>query len=139
MTEAQSYRQLCVDNDFWAIEEFENGSELKEFILEEGRALDSFQNILFSMLLFWKMFRSWPRGIAIISHTFKRPRFMELHVPALRWPRERVEYFGIDPPYLDSGNVVYDVERAEAVTKGELERGYDVWKEDALGLSLIHI
>lgn len=137
-SEARSYLDLCLDNDFWGIsrggEESAVGREslLKRIVLEE-QALDSFANFVFGMLRFWRETGNWPARITIISHAFKRARFLDLHARAARWPRGRVEFVGIDPVYMVEGGEEWDAERAESVWRGERERGYRVWEEDMFG------
>ena len=50
----------------------------------ESHATDSYQNVLFSLLHFRRKTSSSPTHITIISHEFKRARFLELHIPAIR-------------------------------------------------------
>ena len=60
-------------------------------IVIEPHALDSYQNILFSLLTFYahssrfRQQRYYPSSMTIVSHAFKRARFLDLHLPALRW------------------------------------------------------
>lgn len=103
----------------------------------EEQALDSFGNLVFSVVAFWKRTGSWPGKITIISHGFKRERFLELHVPAMGWPRERVEFVGIDPGYMREGSGEWDGERAEGVRRGERERGTRVWEGDRFGVGMV--
>jgi hypothetical protein len=94
-------------------------------ILLEEHATDSFQNLLFSILLFRRTTGRYPRQIRVITHAFKAGRFLELHAPAIRWPSERIQVQGIDP-------VMSGVEREETV-RGEEKYGYAPWVEDPLG------
>ncbi|TVY57789.1 Uncharacterized protein LSUE1_G010284, partial [Lachnellula suecica] len=86
-SEAQSYLDLCEDNGFWGLD---GQGNLRSKLLLEQQALDSFGNLVFSIILFWKQTGNWPEMITIVSHAFKEARFMELHVPAMRWPLEKV-------------------------------------------------
>jgi hypothetical protein len=129
-SEAQSYFDLCADNHFWSIVGEE---EVKGMILLEEQALDSFANILFSLLTFWRHTSSFPKTLTIVSHAFKESRFMELHIPALRFPREKVVFVGIDPLYMSEGSEKYDGERADAVRRFSREKGYAEWEKDRLG------
>ena len=73
----------------------------------------------------------FPSRLVIVSHAFKKRRFLELHLPALRFPIENVEYIGIDPCFAtdpDGGR-----RRLQEIVKGDHERGYGVWKEDLYG------
>ena len=69
----------------------------------------------------------FPNQLAIIGHDFKRKRFEEVHIPAIRWPafQSRFKYIGVDPP-MDSEK------RAETV-QGEILRGYGAWMQDQYG------
>jgi len=70
----------------------------------------------------------WPQKVTVVSHEFKRKRFLDLHVKAIRWPEERVVFVGIDPEYMAE-----DEARGDAVRKGETERGYKQWESDMGG------
>ena len=62
----------------------------------EDDALDSYQNLLFSIARFHEYTGRWPSRITVVGYEFKRRRFTELHRAALRWPADRFEYVGID-------------------------------------------
>ncbi|RMZ91942.1 hypothetical protein DV736_g832, partial [Chaetothyriales sp. CBS 134916] len=103
-------------------------------------ATDSFQNVMCSLMQWPHWFHQshmaaeaelasargvkWPRKLVIVSHAFKRRRFLELHLPALRW-NGQVEYIGIDPPF--------DQKRMAEIVEGDRLRGYGVWKDDLYG------
>lgn len=136
-SEAESYLDLCKDNDFWGIlpanmvDSYQD--VLRKRVLVEEQALDSLGNILFSVVKFWKISGSWPEHIIIISHGFKRPRFMDLHLRALRWPKAKAEFTGIDPSYMSEDAEDWDHKRTADVRDGELQRGYRAWQEDLWG------
>lgn len=144
-SEAQSYLDLCIANSFWDLPAYgssssgkegegnQSGHSLKERIVLEEQALDSFANLLFGMLAFWRRRREWPQKITIVTHAFKKERFLECHVPALRLDPKSIKLVGIDPDYMVEGNEKFDQERTEEVRSGEKERGYKLWKEDPLG------
>jgi hypothetical protein len=129
-SEAQSYFDLCVSNDFWNIV---RTGEAKAMILLEEQALDSFSNILFSILMIWKQTGHFPEKITIVSHKFKKERFMELHVPAIRFPRGMVVFLGIDPEYMREESESWDEVRAAEVRRGSREKGFGEWERDPLG------
>lgn len=58
---------------------------------------------------------------------------MELHVPAMRLPKERVRFVGIDPGYMAKGSPDFDAVRSEEVRSGERERGFNEWERDPMG------
>lgn len=62
----------------------------------EDDALDSFQNLLFSIARFHEYTGRYPSRITVVGYEFKRRRFTELHRAALRWPEDRFRYIGID-------------------------------------------
>ncbi|KAE9378103.1 hypothetical protein N431DRAFT_435267 [Stipitochalara longipes BDJ] len=129
-SEAHSYLDLCIANDYWGIA---REKEVQERILLEEQALDSFSNLLYSFLKFWKATGRWPEKLMIISHAFKEERFMKLHVTTLELTRTKVVYLGIDPEYMREGSKSYDMARAEEVRQGEREKGYGNWEKDPLG------
>ena len=63
----------------------------------ENYALDSFQNLLFSIARFHEFTGHFPSAITIVGYEFKRPRFTDLHREALRWPIDKFNYVGVDP------------------------------------------
>lgn len=94
-------------------------------ILLEEHATDSFQNLLFSVLLFRRTTGHYPTHIRVITHAFKAKRFLDLHAPAIMWPPAHIQVQGIDP--VMSGD-----EREETV-HGEEKFGYAPWLGDPLG------
>ena len=61
----------------------------------EDAALDSFQNVLFSIARFHELTGVYPTRITVVGHDFKRRRFEGLHRLALRWPKLRFTYEGV--------------------------------------------
>lgn len=97
----------------------------KGSLLLEEHATDSFQNLLFSILLFRRTTGIYPKQIRIITHAFKAKRFLDLHATAIKWPADRIQVQGIDP-------VMSSAERDETI-KGEETYGYAPWLKDPLG------
>jgi hypothetical protein len=95
-------------------------------ILLEECATDSLQNLLFSILLFRQTIGRYPKNIRVITHAFKSRRFLELHGPAIHWPKDRIQVQGIDP--VMSGAEI------ESTLEGEVKFGYAPWTPDPLGL-----
>ena len=99
--------------------------------LLEPRATDSFQNLLFSLLRFVRATGRAPAHVTLVSHGFKRRRFLEQHCAALRVPAERVTFVGADPPED------YPGEDGEGRRRREWEVGSEkverVWDEDWYG------
>ena len=116
---------------------------LQDHMTAETHSTDSYQNILLSLLHYYRHAlrqaeRStsetsqdsnssyFPSHVTIISHAFKRDRFMHLHVPAIRWPISRTTFVGIDPPE--------EVTPKSSLEEGERERGWGVWSRDLYGV-----
>ena len=62
----------------------------------EDFALDSYQNLLFSIARFHEYTGHYPRFITVVGYEMKRRRFIDLHRAALHWPASRFNYIGID-------------------------------------------
>lgn len=99
-------------------------TSLEKRIQTEDFATDSYQNLLFSILLFRKQTFRYPHHITIVSHAFKRARFLNIHCQSIGWPLERVSYVGINPP-------------EEITAEGELieneAKAVAAWREDLYG------
>ena len=106
---------------------------LRQRMFAENFATDSYQNILLSLIQYPIFARqvgtqpaaSWPQKLIIVSHNFKKSRFLDLHLPAIGMPLDTVEYIGIDPPF--------DQEHLAQVIEGDRLRGYGAWKHDLRG------
>ena len=139
LSEATSYLNLAIANEL-----FGHPASLASRILTDDNATDSFQNLLFPLVLFashatgypmvgepgqqrTKEWQGFPKHMTIIGHEFKRRRFEELHLPAIRWTRDpaHFKYVGIDPPM--------DTEKRLQVLNGETLRGFRAWQNDMYG------
>ncbi len=85
----------------------------------EAYAMDSFENLLFSVARFREYTGRYPDQITVVGYEMKKERFEELHVKAIRWPsrsyirgHKRFAYVGID----DEGDNTehYKLERTNA-------------------------
>lgn len=79
-------------------------------VTTENYALDSYQNLLFSVARFREFTGHFPERITVIGYEFKRMRFMQLHRAAIRWPESKFRYIGVDPdeahsPSAEQGEV----------------------------------
>ncbi|KAK0635156.1 Mur ligase [Bombardia bombarda] len=112
-------------------------------ILLEERALDSYYNILFSIIEFWRCHAVWPERLTIVSHAFKRTRLVDAHCAAIGFPLNHIDFVGINPPGVDSlgpvpgsvnvaadGHVLHD--KATAMLGVQLAVGQ--WAEDPHGV-----
>ncbi|KAJ5818089.1 hypothetical protein N7474_003680 [Penicillium riverlandense] len=111
-------------------------------IIVEPHATDSYQNVLFSLLQFRLYTGVYPRRVTVVTHDFKRARFMECHFPALgllpitststaeifttERDNARVTVIGINPPE--------EVTPVESLVRGELKRGIGLWRSDPYGV-----
>eukprot|EP01117_Protostelium_nocturnum_P008065 TRINITY_DN2871_c0_g1_i3.p1 TRINITY_DN2871_c0_g1~~TRINITY_DN2871_c0_g1_i3.p1 ORF type:complete len:238 (-),score=60.25 TRINITY_DN2871_c0_g1_i3:17-730(-) len=117
MSEAQSY--------YWLAHKFFRRSDKTKPFEPFGRATteehakDSFENLLFSLCRFREMTGKYPRNFTIVGFEFKRRRFVEIHRHALRFPMERFQYLGLDPP----GDA----------TAGEMANSFGPFQEDLYG------
>ena len=89
-TEAESYLRLAQVARLLPEQLFERSTT-------ENYALDSFQNLLFSIARFHEFTGHFPSAITIVGYDFKKPRFTDLHREALRWPIDKFNYVGVDP------------------------------------------
>ncbi|KAI8956594.1 hypothetical protein F5Y11DRAFT_153431 [Daldinia sp. FL1419] len=122
LSEARSYANLATANNFFGIVP---ESEVVGRLHYEERALDSYYNILFSLTKFWSDHRRWPTTITIVSHAFKRERLVDCHCGAIRFPLDRTNFVGVDPPGMIDGT-------NEIAAKGIVE-AIAQWKEDPHG------
>jgi hypothetical protein len=108
--------------------------------LAEPHATDSYQNVLFSLLLFRLKTGVYPRRITVVTHEFKRSRFLECHLPALGiYPSStltttaaaaaatvQVKVIGINPPE--------EITSLESLVAGEEKNGIGLWRKDFYGV-----
>jgi hypothetical protein len=95
----------------------------------ENFALDSFENLIFSLARFREFTGKYPLRITVVGYGMKEARFEELHAKAIRWPvkgyysnQRQFHYVGID----DEGDNQdqYD---------GEKIKGYKMFERDMYG------
>jgi hypothetical protein len=133
LSEAQSYSNLVAVHNLFGhnfINKLNSKPQtisevISSKILIENRALDSYHNVLFSLTLFYSRFGAWPLSLTIVSHNFKRPRFIDGHCAAIGFPLERTRFVGIDPPGMVNGE-------NEAAMKG-VGQAVDEWTADPHG------
>ncbi|KAI3392669.1 hypothetical protein diail_5309 [Diaporthe ilicicola] len=111
LSEARSYANLAAANTYWGLlnsppapsatparSHPSSPIPLHPRVECEERAMDSYQNILFSTIQFWRSTSRWPSFLTIVSHAFKRRRLTEAHCQAMMFPLEKVFFVGINPP-----------------------------------------
>jgi hypothetical protein len=64
----------------------------------ETSALDSYQNLLFSIARFHEVTGRYPSQITVVGYEMKQRRFQELHRAAIRFPAPLFHYISLEPP-----------------------------------------
>ncbi|THH04302.1 hypothetical protein EW145_g5625 [Phellinidium pouzarii] len=90
----------------------------------EEYALDSFQNLLFSIARFRTVTNHYPKRMTVVGYAIKEDRFDELHRAALRWPAKNWHYVGID---------MEDAQQHKQAIQGERTNGYLPYSYDLYG------
>lgn len=134
LSEAQSYFNVGLQRG-WFTEDMLNRSVfLEEF------ARDSYENVLFSLAKFYKLYNNYPEVVTIVGFGFKEPRFVQLHLQTLGYKGDRAEYIGIGPDFPpkppSESNSLYK-QRAEKyykeLSKSEKKFAYDLFLENPFG------
>ena len=73
-------------------------TEARARAMTEEFALDSFQNVLFSLCRFHEFTGGWPQRITVAGWGFKAQRFVDLHRAAVRFPAQRFHYAAVNDP-----------------------------------------
>mmetsp|Transcript_37478 Transcript_37478/g.49388 ORF Transcript_37478/g.49388 Transcript_37478/m.49388 type:complete len:371 (-) Transcript_37478:270-1382(-) len=63
----------------------------------EEYALDSFLNLLYSICRFREVAGHYPSIITVVSYSFKKKRFSQIHRSALRFPPQQFHFIGVVP------------------------------------------
>ncbi|OJI99786.1 hypothetical protein ASPVEDRAFT_81377 [Aspergillus versicolor CBS 583.65] len=123
ITEGNSYLNLAKDNQFFGYASRIDPSR----VTAETHAADSYQNVLFSIIHFRLYTGVYPQRVTVVTHEFKRERFMECHFPAVGMGEQgRGSVVGINPPE--------EVTPLEELVEGEEKRGIGLWREDKYGV-----
>ncbi|KAM0790823.1 hypothetical protein ACM66B_004668 [Microbotryomycetes sp. NB124-2] len=124
LTEAVSYFRLAKAGNVFARfkPEDEQTNDDFERVTTEDYALDSYENVLFSIARFKEFTGRYPEKITAVGYGMKRKRYEEVHRAALRWPKSKFNYIGIDNDH--------DV---DADYEGERKFGLEPWRKDSYG------
>ncbi|KAJ7647572.1 hypothetical protein FB45DRAFT_1052032 [Roridomyces roridus] len=114
-TEGESYLRLALKANLLQSDIFSRATS-------EDFALDSFQNLIFSIARFHEFTGHYPERILVVGYQMKRARFMDLHRAAIHWPENRFDYIGMDLPGDNS-----------QAQKGEEQNGYLPYVDDLYG------
>ncbi|QQK47358.1 Rossmann-like alpha/beta/alpha sandwich fold [Penicillium digitatum] len=135
LSEGQSYLNLARDNNYF--QDMSTISTLDQSrVIAETNATDSYQNLLFSLIQFWMYTGVYPRRVTVVTHEFKRARFMQCHFPAVGLVPvglEQEDYthkatvIGINPPE--------EITLPDTLTRGEATNGIGLWREDLYGVN----
>ncbi|KAB8265051.1 hypothetical protein BDV32DRAFT_159623 [Aspergillus pseudonomiae] len=128
LTEGESYLTLAHENNYF------NYTVPSAQIIAETHATDSYQNVLFSLLRFRLYTGAYPSRVTVVTHEFKRRRFMEYHFPAIGLAplqrglgkEGRAAVVGINPPE--------EVTSEASLIEGEEKRGIGLWMRDRYGV-----
>lgn len=127
--EGWSYYPLAEHFSWWGLssqEQFPADATVAQRTVTEDFALDSFQNLMFSLCRFKEVVGHYPERITVVSFGFKKHRFGDLHRKALRFPSSRFSFVGIQPPPKSR----FDLARAE---QGELQNSVSLFEADPYG------
>ncbi|KIW69524.1 hypothetical protein PV04_05397 [Phialophora macrospora] len=154
-SEGEGYLAVALERNLFNLDAPAAPSALRPRLFVDRYATDSYQNVLLPLVQFPLYVQelqtrlrgrdtapdstatveepkaklshpTWPIKVTIISHGFKRRRFLDLHVPAMRLLLSRVAYVGIDPPFEPA--------RMAQIEEGDRLRGYGAWERDPYGL-----
>jgi len=130
-TEGGSYFRVSDAMNLWGEprkrdEYFPGAFDVRARTTSEEFATDSFQNIMFSICRFKEVTGSYPIKITVVSFSFKKKRFVDLHAPALRFPPEHFHFIGVDP----DDSTGFDI---KASSEGELMNAAKPFETDPYG------
>ncbi|KAI9040732.1 DUF218 domain protein [Aspergillus affinis] len=145
LAEGDSYRNLAKDNAYFTYSDRINALQ----ITTETHATDSYQNVLFSLLKFRVHTGNYPTRVTVVTHEFKRKRFIEYHFPAIGLApvasasstSTSTGADGRESRCQCKGNVVginppEEVTSEASLIAGEEKRGIGLWKEDRYGVQV---
>ncbi|GAA6013637.1 hypothetical protein JCM10207_004798 [Rhodosporidiobolus poonsookiae] len=139
LTEALSYARLAKAGNLYS--QFMTDSQRQAAAAQGGEfdrattedfAMDSMQNVLFSVARFREVTGRWPTFITVVGYGMKRRRYEDVHRAALRWPASAFKYIGIDNEGETSGD--YEGEKAnEGVYGAQRKFGLEPFLRDTYG------
>ncbi|QLQ81449.1 hypothetical protein HG537_0F02100 [Torulaspora globosa] len=74
-------------------------------ITTEDFALDSFENLLFSLYRCKQFIGEFARKITIVGFGFKEKRFLQLHARAIDFPVKNIQYIAVDPAPMNYDSI----------------------------------
>lgn len=121
VSEGASYYATADALSMWG-----NNNYVRSRTITEEYATDSFQNLLFSICRFREVTNSYPARITVVSFSFKKHRFQDLHAKSILWPVNAFSFVGIDPPPSTGFNL-------EKSSRGEQENAVKLFETDPFG------
>lgn len=88
-TEADSYYDL--------LKHLTNDKSILDRVYIEPLARDSFENVIFLFCRYYEILEKYPEKVTIVGFEFKRNRFLNNHVKAMKFPLENANYIGNEP------------------------------------------
>ncbi len=110
--EGRSYWEVARDHGWWG------HTEVEARAFYECSARDSFENLLYSIAAFRRDTGGWPDQLIVVGWEFKARRF-DLHRAAIKWPREKFEYCGVNNP---AGEALAKAVHSEAALVAAVQR-----------------
>nr|CCD16408.1 unnamed protein product [Trypanosoma congolense IL3000] len=97
-SEALSYYTIAEETGLFGLFETNVDVEniLRERLFTEEFAEDSYENLLFSVARFCEITGRFPTSIVVVGWKHKEERFTKYHRKAIRFPRSRFTYVGLD-------------------------------------------
>lgn len=143
---AKSYHDFAKASNFWGYLRGDKYNDYPARIFTEDRAMDSLQQIMFSLTEFNNRYSNFPEEMTVISYELKRERFEKLHFKTAKelmlpsaQPRIDVSwqgtptFIGIDPRELKQ---YAKFEKVKALMDLEAQI-FDIWKGSPFGLSRV--
>ncbi|KAF9219610.1 hypothetical protein BS17DRAFT_716987 [Gyrodon lividus] len=124
-TEAESYMRLALTLDLFHTSTPASPPLPFPRATTETSALDSYQNLLFSIARFHQVTGRYPSQITVVGYQMKQRRFEELHRTAIRFPAPLFHYIGLQPPATG--------DQLATARQGEFKNGYQPYTLDLYG------
>ncbi|KIK98578.1 hypothetical protein PAXRUDRAFT_133925 [Paxillus rubicundulus Ve08.2h10] len=124
-TEAESYMRLALTLDIFHASTSAGARVPFHRATTETSALDSYQNLLFSIARFHEVTGRYPSQITVVGYGMKQRRFQELHRAAIRFPVPLFHYIALEPPATG--------DEVATAREGEFTNGYKPYTLDLYG------
>lgn len=114
-SESQSYTAL-----FQLLEQEDPILGSLDRVTTEEFARDSFENLLFSIARFYEVTGRYPDKISVVGFLFKQERYSDIHCKAIKFPKSKFTYHGIDPDGLDGEDLSGESTNAKLLFQKDL-------------------